>query len=36
MMRRISQWVVRILILGGAMALSFYAGIMVAQRGLIG
>ncbi|MFC4725524.1 hypothetical protein AB6B38_13365 [Glycocaulis abyssi] len=36
MMRRISQWAVRILILGGAMALSFYAGIMAAQRGLLG
>lgn len=36
MMRRISQWAVRGIILAGAMALSFYAGIMAAQRGLIG
>lgn len=36
MMRRVSQWAVRILALGGAMALSFYAGIMAAQHGVIG
>lgn len=36
MMRRVSQWAVRILILGAAMGVSFYAGIMAAQRGLIG
>lgn len=36
MMRRISQWAVRVLILGGAMALSFYAGLMAAQYGLLG
>ncbi|KPP81300.1 MAG: hypothetical protein HLUCCA04_09935 [Oceanicaulis sp. HLUCCA04] len=36
MMRRISLWVVRGLILAGGMAVSFYAGVMAAQRGLIG
>ena len=36
MMRKVSRWAVRGLIFGGAMALSFYAGIMAAQRGLMG
>ncbi|MFN3834871.1 MAG: hypothetical protein ACK4NO_03110 [Glycocaulis sp.] len=36
MMRKVSQWAARVLILAGAMALSFYAGIMAAQRGLFG
>lgn len=35
-MRKVSQWAARILIIGGAMALSFYAGMMAAQGGLLG